>query len=80
MRLAIRPNQSLARFTTVLSLGVLISSITVVALAANSAEPLATDLHETVVKVPMNEHGLFSDHERNLVATTYMSEGPGPFP
>lgn len=80
MRLTIRHNQSLARFTTVLALGVLISSITVVALAADSAEPLATDLHETVVKVPMNEHGLFGDHERNLVATTYMPEGPGPFP
>jgi dienelactone hydrolase len=50
------------------------------AMAADSSEPIATDLRETVVAVPINEHGLFGDHERDLVATTYMPDGAGPFP
>lgn len=50
--------------------------------ASHAAErdPIATDIHETVVNVPMTEHGLFGDHTRDLVATTYMPDGPGPFP
>jgi dienelactone hydrolase len=60
--------------------GALIASVAGVARAADDAEPIATDLHETVVKVPMNEHGFFGEHERDLVATTYMPDGPGPFP
>lgn len=47
---------------------------------AAERDPIATDIHETVVSVPMTEHGLFGDHTRNLVATTYMPDGPGPFP
>ncbi|MFL9875987.1 alpha/beta hydrolase family protein [Paraburkholderia megapolitana] len=43
-------------------------------------DPPATDLHETIVQVPMTEHGLLGDTQRELVATTYMPDGPGPFP
>lgn len=50
------------------------------ALDADDSAPIATDLHETVVNVPMTEHGLFGEHERDIVATTYMPDGPGPFP
>lgn len=46
----------------------------------NEAEPIATDLHETIVKVPVTEHGLLGDRHRDVVATTYMPDGPGPFP
>jgi dienelactone hydrolase len=41
---------------------------------------LATDLHETIVHVPMTEKGLFGTSQRELVATTYMPDGDGPFP
>ncbi|MGS0891254.1 alpha/beta hydrolase family protein [Burkholderia stagnalis] len=47
--------------------------------AAGAPEP-AADLHETVVQVPMTESGLFGSSQRNLVATTYMPDGNGPFP
>ncbi|WP_429303989.1 alpha/beta hydrolase family protein [Paraburkholderia sp. GAS199] len=47
---------------------------------ADERDPIADDLHETVVAVPMTEHGLFGDHTRNIVATTYMPVGAGPFP
>ncbi|CAB3743358.1 alpha/beta hydrolase family protein [Paraburkholderia rhynchosiae] len=49
---------------------------------ANAAEsdPIATDLHETVVAVPMMEKGLFGTSQREIVATTYMPDGAGPFP
>ncbi|MFM0211674.1 alpha/beta fold hydrolase [Paraburkholderia sediminicola] len=47
---------------------------------AAESDPIATDLHETVVQVPMTEHGLFGEHTRELVATTYMPDGAGPFP
>jgi dienelactone hydrolase len=60
--------------------GALIASCASVALAADDGEPIATDLHEAVVKVPMTEHGILGDHERDLAATTYMPDGPGPFP
>lgn len=49
------------------------------AIAAES-DPLATDLHETVVSVPMTENGFFGTSQRELVATTYMPDGAGPFP
>lgn len=50
--------------------------------SATAAEfdPEATDLHETVVSVPMTEKGFFGPHQRELVATTYMPDGAGPFP
>jgi dienelactone hydrolase len=48
--------------------------------AADKVEVLAADLHETVVEVPVKEHGLFGDHVRKIVATTYLPDGPGPFP
>jgi dienelactone hydrolase len=47
--------------------------------AAESDAP-AADLHETVVNVPMEEKGLFGTTQRDLVATTYMPDGAGPFP
>jgi dienelactone hydrolase len=80
MILTIRHNQPFTRLITVLALGVFMSSITVVALSADSVGPLANDLRETIVKVPMSEHGLFGNRERDLVATTYMPKGPGPYP
>jgi dienelactone hydrolase len=60
--------------------GVLIATFSGNAFAADEAVAGASDLHETVVNVPMNEHGFFGDHERDIVATTYMPDGPGPFP
>ena len=60
--------------------GGLIASVAGCVLSENGVEPIATDLHETVVKVPMIEHRLSGDHERDLVTTTYMPDGPGPFP
>jgi dienelactone hydrolase len=50
--------------------------------AAHAAEPapLASDLHETVVQVPMTEKGLFGESQRQLVATLYQPDGNGPFP
>jgi dienelactone hydrolase len=48
--------------------------------AADERDPIAADLHETVVQVPMTEHGLFGEHTRDIVATTYMPDGAGPFP
>ncbi|WP_338510318.1 alpha/beta hydrolase family protein [Burkholderia gladioli] len=50
------------------------------ALSGNEAEPIATDLHETIVKIPVSERGLLGVHTRDIVATTYMPDGPGPFP
>lgn len=43
-------------------------------------DPIAADMHETVVQVPMTEHGVFGEHTRDIVATTYMPDGTGPFP
>jgi dienelactone hydrolase len=73
-------NRFLARLIKLTISGVVITSVLSVARAADDSEPVATDLHETVVKVPVNEHGFFGDHERDIVATTYMPDGPGPFP
>ncbi|MFM0730256.1 alpha/beta fold hydrolase [Paraburkholderia sediminicola] len=47
---------------------------------ADERDPIATDLHETVVQVPMTERGLLGEHTRDIVATTYMPDGAGPFP
>jgi dienelactone hydrolase len=47
---------------------------------AAESDPVATDLHETVVSVPMTEKGIFGNSQRELVATTYMPDGDGPFP
>jgi dienelactone hydrolase len=47
---------------------------------ADERDPIAADLHETVVQVPMTERGLFGEHTRDIVATTYMPDGAGPFP
>jgi dienelactone hydrolase len=47
---------------------------------AADTEPLASDLHETIVQVPLTEHGLFGDSQREIVATTYAPDGAGPFP
>src|SRR5471032_586172 len=80
MRQTIRRNRTLARLTGFVISGALIASVAGTALAADDTAPIAADLHETVVKVPMTEHGLFGDHERDIVATTYMPDGPGPFP
>ncbi|WP_181290921.1 alpha/beta hydrolase family protein [Caballeronia novacaledonica] len=63
-----------------MTLGASIWAIAGVAFADDDADTRAMDLHETVVKVPMTEHGLFGDHERDIVATTYMPDGSGPFP
>jgi dienelactone hydrolase len=49
-------------------------------LRAAESDPPATDLHETVVQVPMAEKGLFGTSERDIVATTYSPDGAGPFP
>ncbi|MGF6574098.1 dienelactone hydrolase [Paraburkholderia sp. GAS333] len=80
MRPTIRRTRKLPLLTGFMISAALIASVTGTALAANENAPIATDLHETVVKVPMTEHGLFGDHERDIVATTYMPDGPGPFP
>lgn len=47
---------------------------------AGENEPIATDLHETIVQVPMTVHTLYGDMPRELVATTYTPDGAGPFP
>jgi dienelactone hydrolase len=75
-----RRNGTLVHLLCLLMSGLLISTLSGGALAKDETEPLATDLHETIVKVPMTEHGLFGDHARDIVATTYMPDGPGPFP
>lgn len=80
MRSISRLKRTLVRLIWLMLSGALIVTLSGRVLAANEAEPPATDLHETVVKVPMTEHGLFGDHERDIVATTYMPDGPGPFP
>lgn len=49
-------------------------------ISAAESDPIASDLRETVVSVPMTEHGLWGDTHRELVATTYMPDGLGPFP
>lgn len=48
--------------------------------SAAESDPIATDLHETVVAVPMTEKGLFGTSQREIVATTYMPDGNGLFP
>jgi dienelactone hydrolase len=48
--------------------------------SAAESDPPATDMHETVVHVPMEEKGIFGTSQRELVATTYMPDGAGPFP
>ena len=63
-----------------MALSVFVATFAGGAFADDQPATVASDLHETVVQVPMNEHGLFGDHERDLVATTYMPDGPGPFP
>ncbi|GGC48030.1 hypothetical protein GCM10011400_39140 [Paraburkholderia caffeinilytica] len=47
---------------------------------AAESDAVATDLHETVVAVPMTEKGFFGTSQRDIVATTYMPDGAGPFP
>ncbi|KAB0685195.1 alpha/beta hydrolase family protein [Burkholderia territorii] len=44
--------------------------------SADEEQPIASDIYETVAKVPVDE-GM---HSRDIVATTYMPAGPGPFP
>lgn len=63
-----------------LAAGVLAAVLAGCASTGKDAGPLAADLHETVVKVPLEGHGLFGDYKRDIVATTYMPDGPGPFP
>lgn len=46
---------------------------------AAESDPIATDLNETIVSIPMVEHGLFGDTNRALVATKYKPPGDGPF-
>jgi dienelactone hydrolase len=75
-----RRKQILIRLAWSMTLGASIWGIAGVALAGDDADTRATDLHETVVKLPMMERGLFGEHERDIVATTYMSDGSGPFP
>lgn len=40
----------------------------------------AVDLNETVVSVPMTEHGFWGETHRSLTATIYRPVGEGPFP
>jgi dienelactone hydrolase len=68
------------RLIRLLATCLLMASFVGAARAADEGAPIAVDLHETVVSVPMTEHGVLGDNERNLVATTYMPDGPGPFP
>lgn len=75
------PKSGFSHFIRLAISGALIASSAFnLAWAADDSQPIAEDLHETVVKVPMTEHGIFGDHERDLVATTYMPDGAGPFP
>ncbi|MBB3257334.1 dienelactone hydrolase [Paraburkholderia bannensis] len=56
--------------------GALVASLMGCAGTAKEEPPAATDLHETIVKVPVDE----GNHTREIVATTYMPDGHGPFP
>lgn len=56
--------------------GALVASLVGCAGITKEEPPSATDLHETIVKVPVDE----GNHTRDIVATTYMPDGPGPFP
>ncbi|BBU30551.1 hypothetical protein BTHE68_42850 [Burkholderia sp. THE68] len=67
----------LSRFTTLI---ILIGFVAGCASTVNEVEPLALDVHETIVKIPLKEHGILGDHVRDIVATTYMPDGTGPFP
>ncbi|HZZ11437.1 MAG TPA: alpha/beta fold hydrolase [Paraburkholderia sp.] len=69
----------MSSLTATLSAVTLLAGHPVPACAAEN-DPVAVDLHETVVQVPMTEHGFFGDHTRDIVATTYMPDGAGPFP
>lgn len=80
MKPTTRRKGPLVHLVSLMMSGLLLAASASGALAADGTAPEATDLHETVVKVPMTEHGLLGDHERDIVATTYMPDGPGPFP
>ncbi|MEN2471663.1 dienelactone hydrolase family protein [Burkholderia sp. GS2Y] len=71
-----RRTQRVVRLHRFLMMGALIGSATGCALSGNEDPPLAADLHETIVKVSVDEGG----HKRDIVATTYVPDGPGPFP
>jgi dienelactone hydrolase len=73
-------NQTPVRLIKLMISAALIASGSTLARAADESQPLATDLHETIVNVPVEESGFFGDHGRDIVATTYMPDGPGPFP
>lgn len=46
----------------------------------SESAPIATDINETVVSIPMVEHSIWGDSHRALVATVYKPQGDGPFP
>ncbi len=57
-------------------LGALTGPLIGCAMSASDDQAIATDLHETIVKVSVGADA----HKRDIVATTYMPAGPGPFP
>ncbi|WP_164462924.1 MULTISPECIES: S9 family peptidase [Burkholderia cepacia complex] len=76
MSIVVRRNRVAIRLCRVLISGALIASVVGCAATAVEDTSIAPDLHETVVKVPVDEGA----STRDIVATTYMPDGPGPFP
>ncbi|HHX4648148.1 TPA: alpha/beta hydrolase family protein, partial [Burkholderia contaminans] len=78
MSIVVRRNRNriAIRLCHVLISGALIASVVGCAATAVDDTSIAPDLHETVVKVPVDEGA----GTRDIVATTYMPDGPGPFP
>ncbi|WP_325088539.1 alpha/beta hydrolase family protein [Burkholderia contaminans] len=76
MSIVVRRNRIASRLAWLLISGVLIASVVGCAATAVDDTSIAPDLHETVIKVPVDEGA----STRDIVATTYMPDGPGPFP
>jgi len=76
MRIVVRRNSLFARLCPLLMAGVLIASAAGCAPTVNVDTPVAADLHGAVVKVSVDDGG----RKRDIVVTTYMPDGPGPFP
>ncbi|CAB3773486.1 MULTISPECIES: alpha/beta hydrolase family protein [Burkholderia] len=76
MSIAVRRSRIAARLCGWLVSGALVVFVAGCASTATEDTSIAADLHETVVRVPLGEEA----GSREIVATTYMPDGPGPFP
>ncbi|WP_241303390.1 alpha/beta hydrolase family protein [Burkholderia stabilis] len=76
MGTTVRRKQRVVHLRRLLTIGAVIASLSGCAMTASQDEPLAADLHETIVKIPVDA----GEYGRDIVATTYMPDGPGPFP